>query len=145
MKFCTCRRILDIYSQGVLNILPTSSWRRSESLIRLDSTKDSLYGLKRKIMRIARFCTPSSSLERYTGGLSWKTGHAYSVIRRMQVQKKWTSAITPMKVRAEAKKKGVRGRGRGEEKTLALKPHDSGKLPLIFHGSVHLQIDSSSK
>ena len=45
------------------------------------------------------------------------------------------------KVRAGAKKKeGGRGRGRGreEEETLARKPHDSGKRPLIFHGSVHL-------
>ena len=39
------------------------------------------------------------------------------------------------KVRAEAKKGG---RGRGEEETLARKPHDSGKRPLKFHGSVHL-------
>ena len=30
------------------------------------------------------------------------------------------------------------GRGRGEEETLARKPHDSGKRPLIFHGSVYL-------
>ena len=45
------------------------------------------------------------------------------------------------KVRAGAKKKeGGRGRGswREEEETLARKPHDSGKRPLIFHGSVHL-------
>ena len=36
-------------------------------------------------------------------------------------------------------KKGWRGRGRGEEETLARKlAHDSGKRPLIFHGSVHL-------
>ena len=42
------------------------------------------------------------------------------------------------KLGRKQKKKGVRGRGRGEEKTLALKPHDSRKLPLIFHGSVHL-------
>ena len=42
------------------------------------------------------------------------------------------------KVRAGAKKKGGRGRGRGEEETLARKPHDSGKRPLIFHGSVDL-------
>ena len=42
------------------------------------------------------------------------------------------------KVRAGAKK-GGRGRGRGEEaETLARKLHDSGKRPLIFHGSVHL-------
>ena len=32
-------------------------------------------------------------------------------------------------------KKGWRGRGKGEEETLARKPHDSGKRPLIFHGS----------
>ena len=37
------------------------------------------------------------------------------------------------------------GRGRGEEETLTRKAHDSGKRPLIFHGSVDLQIDSSSK
>ena len=45
------------------------------------------------------------------------------------------------KVRAGAKKKRVEGeggRGREEEETLARKPHDSGKRPLIFHGSVHL-------
>ena len=35
-------------------------------------------------------------------------------------------------------KKGGRGRGRGEEETLTRKPHDSGKRPVIFHGSVHL-------
>ena len=36
-------------------------------------------------------------------------------------------------------KKRLKGaRGRGEEETLARKPHDSGKRPLIFHGSVHL-------
>ena len=41
------------------------------------------------------------------------------------------------KVRAEAKKR-LKGEGRGEEETLARKPQDSGKRPLIFHGSVHL-------
>ena len=35
-------------------------------------------------------------------------------------------------------KKGGRGRGRGEEERLTRKPHDSGKRPVIFHGSVHL-------
>ena len=38
----------------------------------------------------------------------------------------------------QQKKKGGRVRGRGEEETLARKPHDSGKRLLIFHGSVHL-------
>ena len=38
----------------------------------------------------------------------------------------------------QEQKKGGRRRGRGEEETLARKPHDSGKRPLIFHGSVHL-------
>ena len=33
------------------------------------------------------------------------------------------------KVRAEAKKR-LKGEGRGEEETLARKPHDSGKTPL---------------
>ena len=42
------------------------------------------------------------------------------------------------KVRAGAKKKNGRGRGRREEETLARKHHDSGKRPLIYHGSVHL-------
>ena len=36
------------------------------------------------------------------------------------------------KVGARAKKKN--GRGRGKEDTLATKPHDSGKRPLIFLG-----------
>ena len=35
-------------------------------------------------------------------------------------------------------KNGWRGRGRGEEETLARKPHDSVKRLLVFHGSVHL-------
>ena len=48
------------------------------------------------------------------------------------------------KVRVGAKKNG-RGKGRGEEETLAQKPYDSGNHPLIFHGSVHLLIDSSSR
>ena len=75
-----------------LNSLPTSSWRRSESLVRPDSTKTSLDEQRGKMMRIARFCTPSRSLERYTGRPSWKTGHAYSVIGRIQVQKNWTNS-----------------------------------------------------
>ena len=44
-----------------------------------------------------------------------------------------------------SKKKGGRGRGRGDEETLAPKPHDSWKCPLTFHSLVDLQIDSSSK
>ena len=42
------------------------------------------------------------------------------------------------KVTAEAKKKRLKGEGEGRRGTLARKPHDSGKRPLIFHGSVHL-------
>ena len=38
----------------------------------------------------------------------------------------------------EGAKKGGRERRRGEEETLARKPHDSGKCPLIFHDSVDL-------
>ena len=32
------------------------------------------------------------------------------------------------------------GRARAKEETLARKPHDSGKGPLIFHGSVHFKL-----
>ena len=78
-----------------LNSLSTSSWQRSESLVRPDSTKPSLPEQRGKMMRIARFCTPSSSLERYTGRPSWKTGHAYSVIGQIQVQKNWTNSWVP--------------------------------------------------
>ena len=38
----------------------------------------------------------------------------------------------------QEKKKVEGGGGWGEEETLARKPHDSGKRPLIFHHSVHL-------
>ena len=54
-----------------------------------------MYEQKGKIMRIARFCTSSGSLERYAGRLSRKTGHVYSVTGRMQVQKNWTSPRVP--------------------------------------------------
>ena len=40
----------------------------------------------------------------------------------------------------QQKKKGGRGKGRGEEEMLAHKPHDSGKCPLIFHSSVHCKL-----
>ena len=84
------------FCRTFLNSLSTSSWRRSESLVRPDSTKASLYEQRGKMMPIARFCTPSSSLERYTGRLSWKTGHAYSVIGRIQVQEKnWINSRVP--------------------------------------------------
>ena len=38
------------------------------------------------------------------------------------------------KIGARAKKKKKDGRGRGKADTLARKPHDSGKRPLIFLG-----------
>ena len=47
------------------------------------------------------------------------------------------ASISSRVVKAGAKKNG-RGRGRGEEETLARKPHDFGKCPLIFYSSVHL-------
>ena len=47
------------FCKTFLNSLSTSSWRRSESLVRPDSTKASLYEQRGKMMRIARFCTPS--------------------------------------------------------------------------------------
>ena len=55
-----------------------------------------------------------------------------------------SSRVIARKLEREQKKNG-RGRGRGEEETLDRKPHDSGKRPSIFHGSVHLFIDSSSR
>ena len=36
------------------------------------------------------------------------------------------------------KKKQKAGGRKGEEETLARKPHGSGERPLICHGSVHL-------
>ena len=83
------------FCKTFLNSLSTSFWRRSERLVRSVSTKVSLYEQRGKIMQIARFCTSSSSLERYTGRPSWKTGQAYSVIGRIQVQKNWTNSRVP--------------------------------------------------
>ena len=40
----------------------------------------------RNLMGNALFCTAISSRKRYTGIPSWKTGHAYSVIGRMQLR-----------------------------------------------------------
>ena len=50
--------------------------------------------------------------------------------------KKLACVAIAQKLERKRKKKGRRGRG--EEETLARKPHDSGKRPLIFHGSVRL-------
>ena len=55
-----------------------------------------------------------------------------------------SNRVIARKLEWEQKKKG-RGKGRGEEETLAQKPYDSENHPLIFHGSVHLLIDSSSR
>ena len=45
------------------------------------------------------------------------------------------------KVKAGAKKKKKwKGKGEGRRGTLARKPHNSGKRPLIFHGSVHFKV-----
>ena len=49
-----------------------------------------------------------------------------------------SNRVTTRKLERQRKKKGGRERGRGEEETLARKPHDSEKRPLIFHGSVDL-------
>ena len=57
-----------------------------------------------------------------------------SILRSKRFQSSYCA-----KVRAEAKKKKIAiGRGRGEEETLARKPHDSEQRPLIFHGSARL-------
>ena len=47
------------------------------------------------------------------------------------------ASVSSRVVKAGAKKNG-RGRGRGEEETLAGKPDDFGKCLLIFYGLVHL-------
>ena len=60
----------------------------------------------------------------------------YQVIDSLR-SKRFQSSYSA-KVGAGAKKKNGRGKGREEEETLVRKPHDSGKRPLIFHGSVHL-------
>ena len=52
------------------------------------------------------------------------------------------SAFWPRENWGESKKVG--GVGRGEEGTLASKPHDSEKCPPIFHGWFYLLIDSLS-
>ena len=44
------------FCKTFLNSLSTRSWRRSESLVRADSTKASLYEQRGKMMLIARFC-----------------------------------------------------------------------------------------
>ena len=51
-----------------------------------------------------------------------------------------SNRVTGRKLERAQKKKNKRwkGEGREEEETLARKPHDSGKRPLIFHGSVDL-------
>ena len=50
----------------------------------------------------------------------------------------FSNRVIGRKTLEQEQKKGGRRRGRGEEETLARKPHDSGKCPLKFHGSVHL-------
>ena len=83
---------------------------------------------------IWRFCVTREELELLTDVRDFTT--LFGVILSSLHSKRFQSSYWA-KVRAEAKK-GWRGRGRGEEETLACKPHDSGKRPLIFHGSVHL-------
>ena len=61
-----------------------------------------------------------------------------SVLLSSSLRSKRFQSSYSAKVRAGAKRKKWKGRGRGEEETLAGKPHYSGKRPLIFHGSVHL-------
>ena len=46
----------------------------------------------------------------------------------------FSNRVMAQKLEWEQKKRG----GKEEEETLARKPHDSGKHPLIFHGLVHL-------
>ena len=85
------------------------------------------------------------TLQNERGEEALNTNHRAYIVRLPQLQlmpatslrsKRFQSRYRA-KVGAGAKKNG-RGRERGEEETLARKPHDSGKCPLIFHGSVHL-------
>ena len=54
--------------------------------------------------------------------------------------KRFPSSYCAKPVEERAKRKYGRGRARAKEETLARKPHDSGKRPLVFHGSVHFKL-----
>ena len=49
-----------------------------ESVSKLAWCNASLYGTKGKISRMARFCSCSSSADKYAASTLWNTGHAYS-------------------------------------------------------------------
>ena len=49
---------------------------RPESVSKLAWCNASLYGANGKIIRMARFCSCSSSADKYAGSALWNTGHA---------------------------------------------------------------------
>ena len=51
---------------------------RRESVSKLAWCNASLYGTNGKIIRMARFCSCSSSADKYAASTLWNTGHAYS-------------------------------------------------------------------
>ena len=85
------------------------------------------------------------TLQNERGEEALNTNHRAYIVRLPQSQLMLATSLRSKrfqsrygaKVGAGAKKNG-RGRERGEEETLDRKPHDSGKHPLIFHGSVYL-------
>ena len=85
------------------------------------------------------------TLQNERGEEALNTNHRAYIVRLPQSQLMLATSLRSKrfqsrygaKVGAGAKQNG-RGRERGEEETLDRKPHDSGKHPLIFHGSVYL-------
>ena len=59
-------------------------------------------------------------------------------LRSKRFQSSYSAKVRAGAKKKKKKKKNGRGRGWGEEEMPSRKPRDSGKRPLIFHGSVHL-------
>ena len=59
---------------------------RPESVSKLAWCNASLYGANGKIIRMVRFCSCSSSADKYAGSALWNTGHAYSITGRIQAK-----------------------------------------------------------
>ena len=59
---------------------------RPESVSKLAWCNAFLYGANEKIIRMARFCSCSSSADKYAGSALWNTGHAYSITGRIKAK-----------------------------------------------------------